>query len=253
MRDLNDALNLLQISYGDFGEYSPVAIEGTNMNISIGSADIWAAGGELVYLTSAEQMNIASLSVNDTLLGTGARTVKIVGLDGSYQQISEVVEMNGTTNVLTTLSYLRVIIMEVVSSGTLEDNEGIIDATSLTSSTVQCAIPATAGLSKNSHFTVPVGKELIILSAEINATKLSGGIAPNIKLNAFLRKLGENPEAPWLNPVSRRLDTSVQDQLLVIQPVGAPITEKSDLRFNAETDQNQTEVRVRYYGVLRDI
>ena len=52
--------------------------------------------------------------------------------------------------------------------------------------------------------------------------------------------------------MSRKLDTSVVDQLIVLQPVGQIIDEKSDLRFTATSDQDNTQVRVRYYGILVD-
>jgi len=244
---------LLELSLGHIEGYESVTIEGNNMDVDVGVEDVWSEGGTLVYLSAAEKMNIASASLNDASAGIGARTLRISGLDSSHDEISEEITLNGTTDVLTVNSYLRVIMLEILTAGSLGENNGAITATAETAGTVQCAMGATTGLSKNSHFTVPAGKQLIILAAELNSTKLSGGQVPNMEINALVRKLGESPDAPWLKVVQRRIDTTVIDQLFIDQPVSSIIGEKSDFRFTAESDVSNAQVRVRVYGVLFDV
>ena len=214
-------------------------------------SDIWSAGGELQYLSAAETMNITSTSADDTLAGTGARTVDITGLDGSHNEINETVELNGVANVLTSLSYLRVFSLETITAGSGLENAGDITAISSGASTTQCFMSVGTSISKNSQFTIPAGKRFVIIGAEMNATKLTGGQAPNIVISALFRRGAAN--SPWISAVNRRIDTSVVDQLIITQPVGQLIEEKSDLRFFAETNEDNTEARVRYYGVLIDI
>lgn len=72
-------------------------------------------------------ISVMSSSVNDTVLGTGARTLKITGLDGNWNEYSEVVGLQGTTPVVTTLAFMRVFEAVVMTSGTYGvANEGII-------------------------------------------------------------------------------------------------------------------------------
>lgn len=241
---------LLEISLEHVTGYKSIVIEGDNDDIDIGTEDIWSEGGDLSYLTAAETMNIVSSDTNDTSAGTGARTVEIQGLDDAYLEIKEIVILNGTTNVLTSNSYLRVLSIEVLTAGSGEENAGIITSTASTAGTAQCAIPIGVSVSKNSQFTVPAGKKLMVITAEINATKTAAGLNPNVVVDAMVRKLGSSADAPWLTIVRRNIDTEVIDQLLILQTVGIIIDEKSDLRFRATTDQNNTKVRIRYYGVL---
>lgn len=241
---------LLEISLEHVDGYKSIVIEGNNDDIDVGTEDIWSEGGNLVYLTAAETMNIVSDDAADTSAGTGARTVKVTGLDSAYIEIEETVILNGVANVLTSNSYLRVFSIEVLTAGSGEENAGIIKATASTAGTVQCNVPIGESVSKNSQFTVPAGKKIIIISAEINATKTAAGLNPNVVADAMVRKLGSSVDAPWLTIVRRNIDTEVIDQLLILQTVGIIIDEKSDLRFRATTDQSNTKVRIRFYGVL---
>ena len=84
---------------------------------------IWDGEGAYTYLTAATIINVVSDDATDTLLGVGARTVKIFGLDANWNPIDEVVEMNGLTIVPTTKEYLRVFRAFVVTSG----GNGFID------------------------------------------------------------------------------------------------------------------------------
>jgi len=241
---------LLEMSLEHVTGYRSIVIEGNKDSLDTGTEDIWGGVGDLSYLTAAETMNIASTDANDTSAGTGARTVKIKGLDSAHLEIEETVVLNGVANVLTSNSYLRVSSIEVLTAGSGQENAGDITATASTAATVQCFMATSIGISKNSQFTVPANKKFVIISAEMNATKTIAGLTPNVSIDAMARKLGVSADAPWLTLVRRKIDTEVIDQLLVLQTVGSVIDEKSDLRFRATTDQNNTEVRVRYYGVL---
>lgn len=247
---LSMAAALLEISLENVSGYEPIVIEGNNEDIDTGTEDIWIEGGNLIYLTAAETMNIVSTAAADTSAGTGARTVEIKGLDGAYLEIEEIIILNGTSNVLTSNSYLRILSVEVLTAGSGEENAGIITSTASTTTTVQCSIPTGISVSKNSQFTVPIGKKLVVISAEINATRTAAGTTPTVIVDAMVRKIGASIDAPWITVVRRNIDTEVIDQLLILQTVSIIIDEKSDLRFRATTDQNNTEVRVRYYGVL---
>ena len=65
-------------------------------------------------LTSLE---IVSSSLDDNISGTGARTVTVYGLTTDWEEVNEVVEMNGTTAVALANQYYRVYRVRVATSG----------------------------------------------------------------------------------------------------------------------------------------
>ncbi|MCK5342167.1 MAG: hypothetical protein KAR20_02120, partial [Candidatus Heimdallarchaeota archaeon] len=69
---------------------------------------VWSGPGIYVYPTAAIQMTVSSSDVDDTAAGAGMRKVLIGGLDADYNQISEIVTLNGQTPVTTVNSYFRV-------------------------------------------------------------------------------------------------------------------------------------------------
>jgi hypothetical protein len=117
----------LGVSSGDLSpSYKQVFKFGQNASVGNSIETIWLEGGLYVYPPSATTMTVSSSDVNDTSAGTGARTVLISGLDGSYNEISETITMNGQTPVTTSNSYLRVNRALVLTAGSGGVNAGII-------------------------------------------------------------------------------------------------------------------------------
>lgn len=147
-----------EVGLGKFPRYANRVASGFNPSAATGQEDIWLAGGQLVYLTSAEVMNITSSSASDTLGGIGAETLLVSGLDNDWVEQQEIVTLNGLTVVPTVNSYLRVISMGVLSAGTTENNEGIITATAAVAATIQCQAGEETNQSQQIHHSVPAGK-----------------------------------------------------------------------------------------------
>lgn len=77
---------------------------------SVGNNDffnIHPLGGASAYRLSASRIDINGNDINDTLLGTGVRRIRIKGLDVNFSPIEEVVDMDGTNVVTTVNSFLR--------------------------------------------------------------------------------------------------------------------------------------------------
>lgn len=146
----------LEIAKGNVADHQLLSIVGYNTDIDTASAeDVWPNGGDFVPPTEARLHNIVSGSANDTSAGTGARTVEIKGIGSSGEETVETVTMNGTSNVATTLTFLAINSMQVLTSGTGLVNAGIITATAQTDSTVTATIPAGIGKSASSVYRVP--------------------------------------------------------------------------------------------------
>ena len=151
----------LQVTRGQVDGHSQTLISGYNGSVGTSYETIWTQDGLYVYPASAVVMKISSSDANDTAAGTGARTVTIYGLDGSYNQINETVSLSGQTAVTTTATFLRVFHLMVNTAGSGGAAAGTIYAGV---GTVTTGVPATVysvysanGGSTCCIYTVPAG------------------------------------------------------------------------------------------------
>lgn len=241
----------LLVAKGQITGHSSTIIRGHNDNLALDTQeDLWESGGELTYLTTAETMNIVSTDADDDAGDTGATLVSVQGVDNTGAAITENVIMNGTSNVLTTLSYLRVNAMVVLTAGSSGHNEGVITATASSAATVQCQMNTTESLSQNSHYTVPLGVTGYLLRVELNCAKISGGGSPEVEFRGFARPGGSG--RAWLQLFDKTLDTSVTDELDLTIPVPSVMIARTDIRFAAISDTGTAEARTRMYLLLVD-
>lgn len=109
--------------------------------------------------TAAEIVEVFSDQAADTGAGTGARTVRLFGLDGARASITEVVILDGVTPVDTVNSYLRLDRIKVLTAGSGGENEGDITARqSVTTANVFAIVTATYNQTMITAFTVPADK-----------------------------------------------------------------------------------------------
>ena len=165
----------LAVAKGDFTGYSNVSKFGRNPSVK--SADyetLWDGSNLYPWPTAAETLNVVSTDANDTSAGTGARTVEIEGLDSNWDVQTETVSMNGTTNVTTTNTFLRVYRVRVVTAGSTGVNEGTITCTNTTSSNVigQISLGSSGfGQSLMALYTVPAGKTAYLINFDFSSSK----------------------------------------------------------------------------------
>jgi hypothetical protein len=159
------AASNIVISAGDLTGYSAINKFGRNPNIGGAPETIWMYGGRYVYLTSPSTVYAHSADTDDSVSGTGARTVTIQGLDGNYESIEETVTVR--SGVATTAQFLRVFRAFVVTSGSTGTNEGniIISTGAAGTGTVLADIGTigtgtTYGLGQTqlALYTIPAGK-----------------------------------------------------------------------------------------------
>ncbi len=186
----------LQVARGQIPGHKTIFKFGYNSDVGNTKETIWEQGGLYAYPASATVMTISSSSTDDTSAGTGARTVEIFGLDGGYNEINEIVSLNGQTPVNTIKSYFRINRAIVRSAGSGRANAGTIYAGT---GTVTSGVPANIYLTINGDgdnqtlmalWTVPAG-----YTAFLTKMSLSTGTSTNTKaiLNASLvaRPYGE--------------------------------------------------------------
>ena len=116
----------LQVARGQIPGHYGLFKFGNNTIVGNSLETIWAEGGLYSYLTAATVLKVSSSSTDDTSAGTGARTVELSGLDADYNEISDLVTLNGQTPVNTTKLFLRINRMVVRSAGSGGVNAGVI-------------------------------------------------------------------------------------------------------------------------------
>lgn len=84
------------------------------------------SSNELSRPTSLRTLSFASTDSNDTIAGTGCRTIIVIGLDSNGLEQTEFLNLNGQTEVDTVLQYTRINEFFVTASGTTNSNVGTI-------------------------------------------------------------------------------------------------------------------------------
>jgi hypothetical protein len=162
----------LAVQQGKVPGYSMVNKFGYNPTIGSGSFEtIWETGNNYSWQSTAVTVDVVSDDVNDDVAGTGARTLRIQGLDGSYNFAEETVDMDGTTTVTTTQTFLRVFRMSVETAGSSGNNEGTITVTYTGGSDVAATISAGNGQTLMALYTIPAGYTGYLLSMNISSGK----------------------------------------------------------------------------------
>jgi len=210
--------------------------------VSTSYVDVWPNASILSYLTAAETMNLVSTDANDDLGDTGAEKVRIYGLNDLYEEIQEVVEMNGMSNVLTSNSYLRVYRMEVIQAGSTGSNEGTITATASSAGTVQAYIGVGTNQTLQSQYTVPANYYLFITDFHVAVQKADQAI-----IRGVVRPFGE------VFQVKRTYNIYQQASNFDFTPP-FPVPPKSDVSVRAIkiSGTADVDVAIAYDGYLVD-
>ncbi len=242
---------LTEVALGNISGAAGVNAFGHNAAVGTSAEDLWIQGGTLTRMTSAETMNIVSTDTDDdgSPVGDGARTVFIAGLDSAFDPISETITMNGTSNVLTSNSYIRVRKLVVLTAGlptTTNTNLGIITATASSASTVQATIAIGDGISQNVQYTVPNNKRSLLYKVELNAFKNTGGNS-GIKFDAVITP----PSAASFIIVEKAMETD-QPELEVFFTPPVPFVEKTDIKMTAVSTLSGSELYARFMMIEID-
>lgn len=168
---------LYAVTLGRIPGFSRVIVNGRSSTLTLG-ADVWEGGvGPYPLLASASKLDFVSTSVLDTILGTGARSFMIQGLDVNFNPISETVNLNGLTPVTTVNAYLRVNRILITGAGSGLVNAGIVTVQVTGGGTIQGVVPVGVGLAKTAVYTVPAGNTLLLTEMEFDIA--NGGVGNN--------------------------------------------------------------------------
>jgi hypothetical protein len=218
----------LQVSRGQITWHSPLNLFGNTTALgSTAYGPLWegltGAGGAYVYPSSAVIMTLVSSSASDT-----AVTIRIYGLGAGYVLQTEDVALNGTTNVLTTKTFLRINKMETLSGN------AVGNVTAVNGAVTYAKITAGNGDTQMSLYTVPAGYTFYqtYYQADTNTSVTSGayvklrtytvdnaagGVIHALNQTAFVQQLG----IPLSYPQAFVEKSDIQYQLLGAGGAGA--------------------------------
>lgn len=162
----------IEVAKGNVAKHSLYHLHPRNSNVGLVSEDVTPMSATYVSPTTYRTVTVVSSSANDTAAGTGMRTIEITGTTANGIE-SEVLTLNGTTQVTSTKSYACIIESEGETWGSTLNNVGNITITSTTDLTVQNLIPATFNEAYSGVFMCPAGYKAYLLSWNIDAQNVT--------------------------------------------------------------------------------
>jgi len=221
---------------GEYSELGYVRKFGRNPVIDSGTdEDIWDGGGTYTWPAAAAATTIVSASTDDDTGGTGALTVRVIGLDADYIQISEDVIMDGTGAVTLTNQFLRVFRAYVLTAGSGGENAGNIQVKH--GATVLAQITATFNQTLMAIYTVPANQTGYGYKVYASLNKGSGaGSSGNIMF--WVREVGGVFRLRFIIGLQTAGNSQVTQEFKF--PVS--LAEKTDIYLSASVSANSTDV-----------
>jgi len=221
----------LQVARGLVLGHSAVNIFAFNSAVeSTQFAPVWELPNLYTYPPLPTTMTVKSTDPLDT-----AVVVRVFGLDANFNAITETVALNGTANVLTVGSYLRINSVVTVSGNAVGDitvtNAGIPYA----------KILAGDGRTKMSIYSVPAGYTFYL-----NRVDVFSSVAGGSNNHCMYRVKSNNAAGVDLcvlqAPFSQRYEA--------VRIVPFPYAEMTDIQWQCKTDSNTAEIGIVIEGVL---
>lgn len=217
---------------------------GYNNDVSIGTEVIASFGGTFTPLITASTLSIVSTSTNDTnSAGTGCRQIVIVGVDANRDEQTEIVNMNGTTPVVTSTTWFGINRMTTYLAGTGLVNAGTITATAVTGSTIQATMPSGEGVTQQCIFFTHQKTKALADWLLVNTLKQAGGVNPVVTIKGWVYSAVSNGKYEVFR---LGVDTSVENTVELAPSHSFVIGEKSCFWLEITTDKNATQVSGRF-------
>lgn len=142
-----------------------------NASSDVDTTETIVSDAAIEFITSATTIDIVSSDAADTKTGAWARKVIVHGLDDGFNEIEEEIELNGTTIVTTTNSFVAINCFHVTSVGTNGVPKGDITAKKHGASNLYASIPAGTNDANMGIFVVPDGKNMMIKGVTLSTSK----------------------------------------------------------------------------------
>lgn len=216
-----------------------VSIWGRNAVAGVGWEELYAYDQALAWetiLATAAKVDITSSSTADTnTAGTGARTLRLVGLNGSRQLIWEDIALNGQTIVVSVLNYLRFFGAEALTVGSGGSNAGDIHIVKTgTGGSYTAGVPGTL-TSALCKMLIGVNSAMSgIFSAPSGAHYQVMSLAVGVRAQAAIIALAFYPETgPLITPYQFEFAAGAA-AVLDLEQFRITVKEKTDIRLRVQ-------------------
>ena len=193
------------------------------------------ANTNYVFPTSAITMTVTSASASDD-----GKSLLIKGLDANYEQLNEVVTLNGGGDINTTNSFFRINDI-ILTSGTT--NVGLITVQNTAKTIKYGGIRAGDGRNQASIFTVPADKCFFLYRIDAfsnDSTAAKPAVFRNFSINASGQQYNT-------------ARTSFENNMNIQRRFPFKYDEKTDIQFQIATFSGSHELSVFGEGVLVDV
>jgi hypothetical protein len=221
----------LQVARGQVDGHSTLNIYGYQPNVGTSFIPIWENATAYTYPVAAATMYVSG-TVGDTA------SITIVGLNGNYEIISEVVVMNGSTPVATVKQYFRINSI-FVSVGSTTNPAGAVYLKNSGGTVTYAQINSGIGRSQAAIYTVPAGYTYYLQRVNIY-TSLNG--------NDYVTYQNKTISSAGVVQVTQQAPFAVSYFALRIMP--RPIFEKTDIQLQCKLATGSGDVAISQEGYL---
>ena len=219
---------MLEIAHRRASGASQVQLFGFNRTIETAYETVWNNGGGIyTFPTEPLTMTLVSTSAADTM------PVLIQGLDKNYQPIDDIVTLNGTTAVTTSIPFFRInnaVILAGENAGDISINNG---------GSTYAYIESEHGSSQGIIYTTPADKSLYVSTAHFT----SGTVNGNKYLISRACQVSSNGR------VVHFWESTFQQDIMFNVTVPFRVPPRTDFTIEAKSSSNSNELSI-YIGAV---
>ncbi len=240
---------LLEVARGKIAKHALVRVLGINADIDTASEeDVVAFGGDQPWYASAQSLEAVSSNANDTnSSGTGARSIRVTGLNGSHAPITEDVNLNGVTAVALSNTYIGGVRAKLLTSGSGFTNDGTIGIRIASAGATVASMPPGFGQTLGAVYTVPASKTAYLVGWHSSLYKAVTSAYAEMRLMVYDDTVGWRLEA--LHELAHG-GTSIHAR--AFSDLLIPLPAKTSVRVRAKVSVNDTGVSSELMLVLID-
>lgn len=227
---------------------------GLNTDIDTGVEEIIASFGGAFdpttdIMTTAQTFTIAYNNTTDGDGNTGALSLLFTYLDENFLTATGIHTLGSTGSDVTSFTGLGINRVVVLSSGSAGFNNNAITITATTDTTTQAQIPANDSVTQQCIFHTDIGKSFLADWLYMNVGKAGGGGDPEVIFHGYSWSRVTQTRYEVFRAV---FDESKQNFAILNPSQPFLIGGREVLYWTAETDTNNTEVKLRFSGVQRN-
>lgn len=220
---------MLEIARKRIPGIEPVNLFGFDPASNSSWSVIWG-NGTFSFPSSAVTMTLVSSSAADTM------SVLVQGLDVNYNVITNVVELNGTSPVTTSISFFRINSVIILSGS----NVGNIAITN--GANTHAYILADTGITQACVYSVPAGYSLYLFRIDSNSGTATGQQYLRIR-NVLQTSSGR---------ILRTAQSSFSSDVSYNRQIPFRIAEKTDFWFESQSSASTNEISIFVEALLME-